>query len=144
MTVDVDGAGSDAMTFTDTTLAFDAAIAEVNAQLTAGAASRVGDQIVLKSDGLGAAGEIDVLETNLPFGFDAVAITPGATVADSSLASDDTVIVLGASGVNVRTNIRYGTYQFGTLRIFTSINDTEPVAYIMHPDLLSDLIIGVA
>jgi len=143
--VDVDSQGAETVTYTAAILQLDQVIAETNAQITTGEAGIAGtDQFAIRSEGLGAAGEVDTTEANAVL---LLAPDPavGATVATSSLTGpvgSESVIVLGASGVNM--NIKYGTYQFGTLRIFNSINDAAPVAYVLHPDLLSDLIVGIA
>jgi hypothetical protein len=142
LTLDVDNQGNETVTYTASILQLGEVIQETNAQITTGKAGVAGtDQFAVRSEGLGADGEVDVTGANAVLAL-APTTAVGATVGASSLASDDTAIVLGASGVDM--NIRYGTYQFGTLRIFTSINDAEPVAYILHPDLLDDLIVGVA
>lgn len=140
--LDVDNQGDETVNFTPATLQLGEVVQEINEQITTGEAGRAGtDQIAVRSDALGAAGEVDVTTVNAVLAL-APTTAVGATVGSASLATDDTEIVLGASGVDM--NIRYGTYQFGTLRIFTSINDAEPVAYVLHPDLLDDLIVGIA
>lgn len=143
--VDVDNSGVDSVVYPSALLTVDEAVEETNPQLSSGLASSIGGatgaaQIVLRSSGFGADGEVDVTEANTALGFP-VATAVGSTVGQASLDADNTVIDLsGGTFTNVQTNIRYGTYQFGTLRIFTSINDADPVAYILHPDLLDDLI----
>ncbi len=139
MTVNIDSAGTDAIGYTNAVLTKKEVIAETNAVLSAGAAGTIGEQIALRSDGLGADGDIVVSEANTELDFAAVT-TDGATVGASSLSSGDTVIDLGAAAGATRTNIKYTTFQFGVLRVFTSINDASPVAYILHPDFLSDLV----
>ena len=143
LSVDMDNSGIDSVVYSSAILTKAEVIAETNSQLSAGEAISVGEQIALRSSGLGAAGEIDVSEANTVLDFTAVT-TVGATVGASSLSTGDTVIELDAAAVDAQTNIRYGTFQFGVLRVFTSINDASPVAYILHPDLLSDLVVGVA
>ena len=143
LSVDMDNGGVDAVVYSSATLTKAEVIAETNSQLSSGEAVSIGAQIALVSDGLGAAGEVDVTEANTELDF-TQATAVGATVGASSLATGDTVIALDASAVDTRTNIRYGTFQFGVLRVFTSINDASPVAYILHPDLLSDLVVGIA
>ncbi len=144
MTVDIDNAGADAVVYSSAVLTKGAVIAETNSQLRAGRAVSIGEQIALVSDGLGAAGEVDVTSSNTELDF-GVATAVGATVGASSVSiTGETVIELSDSAVDTRTNIRYGTFQFGVLRVFTSINDASPVAYILHPDLLSDLVVGIA
>lgn len=141
--VDVDNSGVDSVVYPAATLTVDEVAAETNPQLSsgeAGAAAPGGAQIALRSSELGAAGEVDVTEANTVLGFP-VATAVGSTVGNAGLDADNTVIDLtGGTFTNVQVNIRYGTYQFGTLRVFTSINDAEPVAYILHPDLVDDLI----
>jgi hypothetical protein len=139
MDVEVDNAGVDAVIYPASTLSRSAVVALTNGQLSSGEAVSIGEQIALRSSGLGSQGEISVTGENtvLDFPFGTVV---GATVGASSLSTNDTVVSLGAAAVNTRTNIRYGTYQFGVLRIYTSINDAAPVAYILHPDLLDDLV----
>ena len=141
--VEVDNSGLDNVEYSSATLTRAQVIAETNSQLSSGEATTIGEQIALVSSGLGAAGEISVTgeNTELDFAFGTVV---GATVGASSVSiTGETVIELSDSAVDTRTNIRYGTFQFGVLRVFTSINDASPVAYILHPDLLSDLVVGI-
>ena len=141
--VEVDNSGIDNVVYSSAILTKNEVIAETNRQLSSGKAITTGEQIALVSGGLGAGGSISVTgeNTELDFAFGTVV---GATVGASSLSTGDTVIELDAAAVDTRTNIRYGTFQFGVLRVFTSINDASPVAYILHPDLLSDLVVGIA
>lgn len=140
LSVDVDNEGIDTVVYPSAVLTTGEAVIETNEQISSGAAAQVGDDIVLRSTGRGADGEVDVSEANSVLGFTAV-VTPGATVGAAGLDSDNTIIDLsGGTFVNTSVRVRYGTYQFGTLRIFTSINDADPVAYIVHPDLLDDLV----
>jgi hypothetical protein len=139
--VDVDNAGIDAVTYTSAVQTRAEVIAETNSQIASGEASSLGTQIVLRSTLLGTAGEIDVSEANTELDFTAVT-TVGATAGQSSTGTTgDFTISLDDTAVDTVTHIRYGTYQFGTLRVFTSINDTDPVAYIIHPDLMDDLVL---
>lgn len=137
--VDMDNEGVDSVVYPASTLTKAEVIAETNRQLSAGEAVNIGAQIALRSSGLGAAGEVDVTEESTELGF-GVATAVGATVGASTLSSNDTVIDLDDTAVDTRTRIKYGTFQFGVLRVFTSINDASPVAYILHPDFLSDLV----
>jgi hypothetical protein len=138
--VDVDNEGGQALVYTAATLGLQEAVNETNDRLTNGSAGIDGTSITLRSDKLGADGEVDVTEANTVFGF-GVATEVGSTASDAALDSDNTIIDLsGGNFVDRTTRIRYGTFQFGTLRIFTSINDADPVAYIVHPDLLDDLV----
>lgn len=141
--VEVDNSGIDNVVYSSAVLTKSQVIAETNSQLSAGKATTTGEQIALVSDGLGAAGEISVTGENTELDF-AFGTAVGATVGASSVSiTGETLIELSDNAVDTRTRIRYGTYQFGTLRIFTSINDASPVAYILHPDLLSDLVVGI-
>lgn len=141
--VEVDNSGIDNVVYSSAVLTMREVLAETNRQLSAGKAISIGEQIALVSDGLGAAGSIGVTGENTVLNFDFGTVV-GATVGASSVSlTGETLIELADSAVGTRTHIRYGTYQFGTLRIFTSINDASPVAYILHPDLLSDLVVGV-
>ncbi len=138
--VDVDNEGVQALVYDGATLDLQEAVNATNDLLTTGSAGIDGTSITLRSDKLGADGEVDVTEANTVFGF-GVATEVGSTASDSALDSDNTIIDLsGGNFVDRTTRIRYQTFQFGTLRIFTSINDADPVAYIVHPDLLDDLV----
>lgn len=139
--VDMDNVGADAVVYASADgVSLNDAAAETDAQLSAGAAFVKGDNVVLRSDLIGADGEVDVTEANTVLGFAASGAVVGQTAGAYPLLVDDTVIGITGPAQDVKNHIQYGTYQFGTLRIFTSINDAEPVAYVLHPDLLDDLI----
>ena len=139
--VDVDNGGVDAVVYPSATRSLSEVIADTNDQLSSGDARSTGSQVSIRSSGLGAAGEVDVTEANTELAI-GVQTAVGLTAGASSLGTGDTVIVLDSAAAGTKTNIRYGTYQFGVLRVFTSINDADPVAYILHPDLLTDLVNG--
>jgi hypothetical protein len=94
-------------------------------------------QIAIRSQTLG--GEVDITEASTELGL-GIQTVNGATVGSAGLTGEETVIELDASAVDRLTNIRYGTYQFGTLRVYSSINDASPVAYFVHPDFMDDLV----
>jgi hypothetical protein len=96
-------------------------------------------QIAIRSQTLG--GEVDITEASTELGL-GIQTVNGATVGSAGLTGEETVIELDASAVDRLTNIRYGTYQFGTLRVYQSINDASPVAYFVHPDLMDDLVVN--
>jgi hypothetical protein len=141
------GESSQDIVYTNGTLTLDEAAQETNAGIvdngngnTASAIVK-GDNVVLHGDEIGQ--QIEVTEANTVLGF-ATQVVLGQTAGAYGLASDDTEITVPAAATDVKNRIAYGTYQFGTLRIFTSINDAEPVAYVLHPDLLDDLVVGIA
>lgn len=144
MTADIDNRGLAVITYPSAVQTDAQVIATTNAQLNLDrslgkrdSAFKFGAQIALRSQDLG--GEVDISEANTELGL-GVQVVAGATVGSAGLTGENTVIDLGAAALNRLTNIVYGTYQFGTLRMFNSINDASPVAYIVHPDLLSDLV----
>jgi hypothetical protein len=142
MAADIDNQGATVVTYPSAVQTDAQVIATTNAALILDpgqrtSAFKLGAQIALRSQDLG--GEVDITEGNTVLGL-GIQTVVGATVGSAGLTGENSVIDLGADALNRLTNIRYGTYQFGTLRIFNSINDAAPVAYVLHPDLLADLI----
>jgi len=142
MAADIDNQGATVATYPSAIQTDAQVIATTNAALILDAGKRdsafkFGAQIALRSQDLG--GEVDVTEANTVLGL-GVQTVVGATVGSAGLTGENTVIDLGAASLDRLTNVVYQTYQFGTLRMFNSINDASPVAYIVHPDLLSDFV----
>jgi len=141
--VNVDGLGGATLEFGGGVLSAARALLVGNSQIIQDKAKRQalaqkGSQVVLRSQDLG--GTIDVTEANTVLGF-AVEGATGATLGSASVSPTGSELVeLDAASIDRLTNIRYGTFQFGVVRILNSINDTNPVAVVLHPDLLSDLI----
>ena len=147
LTTNIDGLGGAIVDFGSGVLSAERAVLVGNSQLNLERSQRdalflKGGQIALRSQDLG--GTIEITEANTVLGFPGATaenIIVGATLASASVApTGSAAIELGADSVDRLTNIRYGTFQFATARIFNSINDANPVAVVLHPDLLSDLI----
>ena len=99
-----------------------------------------GSTLKIRSQNVVGTAEVDVTEANTLLDF-SVGTDVGATVGGATLsATGQEIIELSTGSVDRLTNIRYGTYQFGTVRVYNSINDTSPVAYILHPDLFDDMV----
>ena len=143
MTVNVDGQGANDIGWPaevlDDLRIIEIANAEANIDRSKrGAFTKFGRQMAIRSQDLG--GSVVVSEPETVLGLTNQTVT-GATVGSASVGSTaQESILLGSASVDRLTQIRYGTFQFGTLRVFTSINDTSAVAIVLHPDLLSDLI----
>lgn len=147
MSVDIDNQGAADVSFPSEVLDDSRIIELANASMVAGgqqdgskrgAYTKFSAQMAIRSQDLG--GEVDITEANTVLGLGTQTVV-GATVGSAALAATaQEVIDLGSASVDRLTQIRYGTFQFGTLRVFTSINDAAPVAIVLHPDLLSDLI----
>jgi len=143
LAADIDNQGGATAEFGDGTLSVERTLLQGNAQFDLDRSKRSAlyqrfSQVALRSQDLG--GEVDITDGNTPLGLGATVVV-GATVGSASIAATgQEVINLGAASVDRLTNIRYGTFQFGTVRVFNSINDSNPVAVVVHPDLLADLI----
>lgn len=114
----------------------------------------VNDQVCIIVDGTlelhsrnrGLVGESGLLITgdNAVLGFVAADnVASGATAGDVDQVFEQTVVDLDPTASATRTTLRYGTAQFGVLRIVGTTNGlvaATPSAFIVHPDFLEDLI----
>ncbi len=91
-----------------------------------------------------ADSRIEIVLDNTVLGFTSAADnTAGATVGDVDGVFEQTVVDLDPTAQQTRTTLRYGTAQFGVLRIVGTTNGlvaATPSAFIVHPDFLEDLI----
>lgn len=144
LSVDINRGSDVDIVYTNATLSLGEVSNETNEALgdaipdSEGAAFVKGNNVVLRSDRIGGGGVVKVNEANTAIGF-ATQETFGETSGAYGVDGDDDIITVSSEARDVKNRIRYGTFQFGTLRIFTSINNANPVAYIVHPDLLTDL-----
>ena len=87
--------------------------------------------------------EIFIVLANTVLGFTVGDNTVGATVGDVDGVFEQTVVDLDPDAQQTRTTLRYGTAQFGVLRIVGTTNGLVAAtasAFIVHPDFLEDLI----
>jgi len=150
MSFEEDGGTTASIVYPSATLSIDDIIATTNAQAAADGAVPVGGigpmtrhrgNIAVRAEELGVP--IEITEQNTVLGLSAVTVAE-ITLASASLGetgpTGTNLINLSDASVDRLTILKWGTYQFGTLRVFNSINDTTPVAVVLHPDYLSDLI----
>jgi hypothetical protein len=86
---------------------------------------------------------IVILTANTVLGFTVGDNTVGATVGSVDGVFEQTVVDLDPDAQQTRTTLRYGTAQFGVLRIVGTTNGLDEAtasAFIVHPDFLEDLI----
>lgn len=99
-----------------------------------------GDTLKIRSQNVVGTVEVDITEACSPLDLEIENVV-GATLGGATLsATGQEIIELTTGSIDRLTNIRYGTYQFGTVRVYNSINDASPVAYILHPDLFDDMV----
>lgn len=105
-----------------------------------------GGPLELHSRNRGLNGESGLLITNdnATLGFaSADNVAAGATAGQVDGTFEQTIVDLDTLASACRTSLKYGTTQFGVLRIVGTTNGlvaATPSAFIVHPDFLEDLI----